>query len=89
MLTEVIIIEKNIDAAVKKGAKELGVDADKVNYEVLEAPKKGFLGIGGAPAKVKVYFEKLPIDFAVEFVKNIRARLEAEGVTIAPIEEIV
>ena len=26
---------------------------------------------------------------AVEFVKNIRARLEAEGVTIAPIEEIV
>ena len=26
---------------------------------------------------------------AVEFVKNIRERLQAEGVTIAPIEEIV
>ena len=26
---------------------------------------------------------------AVEFVKNIRARLEAEGVTIAPIADIV
>ena len=26
---------------------------------------------------------------AVEFVKNIRARLEAEGVAIAPIAEIV
>jgi hypothetical protein len=25
----------------------------------------------------------------VEFVKNIRERLQAEGVTIAPIEEIV
>lgn len=26
---------------------------------------------------------------AVEFVKNIRAKLEAEGVTIAPIADIV
>ena len=26
---------------------------------------------------------------AVEFVKNIRARLEAEGVTLAPLSEIV
>ena len=79
MLTEVLIIEKNIDAAVKKGAKELGVDADKVSYEVIEAPKKGFLGIGGAPAKVKVYFEKQPIDFAVEFVKKLLSNMDIKA----------
>ena len=79
MLTEVVIIEKNIEAAIKKGAKELGVDADKVRHEVLEAPKKGFLGIGGAPAKVKVYFEKQPIDFAVDFVKKLLSNMDIEA----------
>ena len=79
MLTEVIIIDKNIEAAIKKGAKELGVDVAKVAHEVIEAPKKGFLGIGGAPAKVKVYFEKQPIDFAVDFVKKLLSNMDIEA----------
>jgi len=73
LLTEVIIIDKNIEAAIKKGAKELGVDVAKVAHEVIEAPKKGFLGIGGAPAKVKVYFEKQPISLLAKWLPSVNA----------------
>lgn len=79
MLTEVTIIEKTVEAAVIKGAKELGVAPEKVTHEVLVAPKKGFLGIGGAPATVKVFYDKQPIDFAMDFVKKLLDNMDIKA----------
>ena len=71
MKKEYLAIGKTIDIAVENGAKELGVSVDKVTYEVIAKPKKGLLGFGEAPAKVKVIYELLPIDIGCEFVKNL------------------
>ena len=48
---------KTIDLAIEAALEQLQMDRDSVSVEVLEQPKSGFLGIGAAPAKVKVTYE--------------------------------
>ncbi len=71
MKKEQIAVGKTVDAAVEKGAAALGVPVSSVTYEILQEPKRGFLGFGELPAKVKVIFELLPLDVAVSFVKTM------------------
>ena len=47
---------KTEDEAVAKALSQLGLDRDEVSVEVLERAKKGFLGIGASPAKVRVTY---------------------------------
>lgn len=55
MNQEVITTGSTIESAVAAGANELGVPVANVEYEVLQTPKKGFLGFGEVEAKVRVY----------------------------------
>ena len=58
MKREVIAIGKDVQEAQANAAELLGASAaDNIVYEVLEFPKKGFLGIGAQPAKVKATVE--------------------------------
>ncbi len=47
---------KNEEEAIAKALAQLGMDRDDVSVEVLERPKSGFLGIGAAPAKIRVSY---------------------------------
>ena len=71
MKNEIICQAKTVEAATLKGAAELGVDVEKVKVEVLVEPKRGFLGIGEVPAKVKVTYTMDPADLALNFVKTL------------------
>ncbi|MGA7096297.1 MAG: RNA-binding cell elongation regulator Jag/EloR [Acidimicrobiia bacterium] len=52
---EIEVRAKSVDLAVEAAMQELGVDdRDQVSVEVLQEPEKGFLGIGGTDAVVKV-----------------------------------
>ena len=44
------------DEAVSQALKQLGLERDEVSVEILERAKKGFLGIGASPAKVRVTY---------------------------------
>ena len=48
---------KTEDEAVASALAQLGLDRDEVSVEILERAKKGFLGIGASPAKVRVTYE--------------------------------
>ncbi|MGM9663351.1 MAG: RNA-binding cell elongation regulator Jag/EloR [Eubacteriales bacterium] len=85
MKSEVTVRAATVDEAVAKGAAELGVSANEIEYEVLEEPKKGFLGIGASPATVKVTHVFKPLDAAAKFVNTIIADLELNAT--ATIEE--
>lgn len=51
----VISTGKTIDEAIEKGKRLLNIGAnEKVNINILEMPKKGFLGIGVKEAKVQI-----------------------------------
>lgn len=81
MKKEVIVTGKTVEAAIAAGAAELGVDVSAVTPEVLEAPKKGFLGFGETLAKVKVSVVNSPEVVALSFVRTLLADmgLEAEA----------
>lgn len=79
MKQEVTATGKTVEAAVAAGAEQLGVPAASVTYEVLEAPKKGFLGFGEAPAKVKVVFVPTPETVGLAFVKTVLSDMGIEA----------
>ena len=55
MKREVITTGKNIDEAIEAAVAELGVDRDDVSVEIIDTPSRGFLGLGGCLAKVRVW----------------------------------
>lgn len=68
---------KTIEEAVELALAQLGVNADRIEYEVLEAPSRGFLGFCSKPARVKVIVKKVnPVDVAKEFLNNIFAKMD-------------
>ncbi len=71
MKQEITVTAKTIEAAVNEGAEKLGVSSSAVTYEVIEQPKKGFLGFGETPAVVKVSFVSSPEMTALSFVKTL------------------
>lgn len=82
MIREVIVYGKTVEEAIEKGLKELNVVAEKAQYEVIENAKKGFLGFGETPAKVRVYFEMSAgtkaVDFVTTLVKNMELDVEVK-----------
>ena len=44
---------KTEDEAIRRALEQLGLERDDVSVEVLEIGKKGFLGIGATPARVR------------------------------------
>lgn len=62
---------KTVESAIANGADELGVDRDLVTYEIIEMPKKGFLGFGEIPAKVRVMYNTGAESTALNFVRKL------------------
>ena len=56
---------KTEDEAIKKALAQLNMDRFDVSIEVLERAKSGFLGIGAAPAKVRVFYGEEEMEAAV------------------------
>ena len=85
MIKEEIGTGRTVEAAIANGAEKLGVDASRIQYEIIEAPKKGFLGFGEAPAKVKVFVEIGPEQTALDYLNNVLASMEmyATSATLA------
>ncbi len=48
---------ENRDKAIENALRQLGMDRDDVSVEVIDNGRKGFLGIGATPARVRVTYE--------------------------------
>jgi spoIIIJ-associated protein len=79
MKQELIKIAKTTEEAVKIAADELGVAVSDVEFEVLEEAKKGFFGMGAAPAKVKVTYIFKPLEAARSFVETLIKDMELDA----------
>ena len=80
MKKEVTVIAKTVEEAVAKAVVELGApNAEAIEYTVIEAPKKGFLGFGAAPAKIAAAYTLKGADIALEFVRNLVAKMGLEA----------
>ncbi len=74
---EITVTAKTVEEAAAEGAQRLGAPEEAVAVEVLQEPKKGFLGIGELPAVVKVSYEPSRADIAEQF---LRTYIEGVGV---------
>ena len=79
MKKEIIVEGKTVEAAISAACEELGVSADAVTHEVLEEAKKGFLGMGSTPAKVRVTYTVKPEDAAVAFIRQLLSDMEIDA----------
>ena len=60
---------KTVEEAVNEALKELDVNKDNVEIEVIEEPTKGLLGIGAKPALVRVTVKEAEVVFEDKKVK--------------------
>ncbi len=54
-MREVIENAKTVEQAIENGCKNLGLDRENCDFEIISLPKKGVFGIGGSDAKVRVF----------------------------------
>ena len=80
MKREIVVTAKTVEQAIEVGALELGVRKEDVKFEVLELPKKGFLGLGTTDARVKVSAAELgAADVAVGFLEKIIGHMQVDA----------
>ena len=54
MENEIILTAKTVEEAMADARERYGAPDKELSFTILEMPKKGFLGLGASPAKVKV-----------------------------------
>ena len=80
MKKEIVTTAKTIEEAVANAVVELGApSADKIEYTVLEEPKKGFLGIGACDAKISATYVYGGDERALSFVKQLLSDMNIEA----------
>ena len=80
MKKEVIISAKTIEEAVALAVEELGApSADKIEYTVLEEPKKGLFGIGAVNAKISASYAAGGEENALAMIKNLLGDMNIEA----------
>lgn len=82
MKKELVISAKTVEEAASDGAAQLGVSREDIVYEILEEPKKGFLGMGASPAKIKVTYVLKPLEAARSFIETLLKDFGIEGEVI-------
>ena len=80
MKKEIIVSAKTIEEALADAAKQLGADSvEKLEYTVIDEPKKGLFGIGAVPAKLSVTYVTGGEDDAVAMIKELLANMNVEA----------
>ena len=59
MKKELLFTAKTVEQALGEAGLKLGIESEKLEYEVIEREKLGFFGIGSSPAKIKVFVEEI------------------------------
>jgi len=87
LIREQIETGKTVELAVEAACQKLEISVDEAQYEILELPKKGFLGFGASPAKVRVYIEYTKSGRAVEYLQDVLGAMGFNNVNIDVKEE--
>lgn len=79
MKKDIIVTAKSVEEAALEGASQLGVSREDITIDVIEEPKKGFLGLGSSPAKVKITYILKPLEAAKSFIETLLNDLGIAG----------
>lgn len=90
-----IFIAKTVEEAKRLAVEKFGKDINEINFEVIEEPKKGFLGVGAKNAKVKATYVEVINETPAESVPEVSTPVEqivekqeiSKPVVEVPVEE--
>ena len=77
-----IVTAKTVDEAMAIAQREYGGSGKDISFDILEMPKKGFLGIGAKDAKIKVTVteeEEINLGSIVAEMKSYRMHTDRDG----------
>lgn len=77
-MKESIQVAVTVDEAVANALKKLDLTHEQVEIEVLQEPKKGFLGIGARDAHVRVIEKQIQAETVVEEIEAITETLDVD-----------
>lgn len=70
---------KTVDEALDTAVQEWETTIDRIEYQVLEEPRKGFLGIGAKQASVEVFLRVDPVEEAAAYLKDLVQAMNVEA----------
>lgn len=76
-----IFIGKSVDEAKQQAATEFGVDLSKIEFEIVEEPKKSFFGKLKGDAKVSAYYEPTKTDIACKYLVDVIKKIGIQDVS--------
>lgn len=84
MIKEAIGIAETIELAKESACRKLEVEPNEVEFEILQVPIKGKLGLFGKKnAKVKAIIKTSPLDMGIKYVRDILNSVNLESVEIS------
>ncbi len=79
---------KTVEEAKQAAAEEFGASIEKITFEIIEEPKKGFLGIGATEAKISAEYNKSKSEIAADYIKDVLDKMGIEAqLTVTENEE--
>lgn len=81
-MKEVTTTGKTVDLAIEEACQQLGVSRDTVEFEIIDLPKKGFLGLKSYPAKVRVFVHEDKVATAIQYITSVLDAMGAENYTL-------
>lgn len=103
MIKEIIATGRTVDAAIDAGCEQLGLLRGEIDFEIIDMPHKGFLGLSQTPAKVRVFKEEPDVEIteappkasdfgnkievAQQYVLNIVKAMGLEQITVTATQE--
>lgn len=70
---------KTVEEALDTAVREWETTIDRIEYHVLEQPKKGFLGIGAKQASIEVFLRIDPVEEAAAYLKDLVRAMNVEA----------
>ncbi|MHB8155815.1 MAG: RNA-binding cell elongation regulator Jag/EloR [Desulfocucumaceae bacterium] len=71
---------KTVEEAVEQAVAELGISRDQIDFEIIDQPSKGFLGLlGSKPARVKVTVKSTPGGRVKSIMTDILRAMEMDA----------
>lgn len=80
-MKEIIATGKTVELAIEDACRQLNVSREKVEFEIIDLPKKGLFGLKTYPAKVRVFVKEDKAEMAVEYVTSVLKAMGAQSFT--------
>ncbi|THF73497.1 RNA-binding cell elongation regulator Jag/EloR [Cohnella fermenti] len=78
-MKKLVAIGKTVEAAVRSGLNQLGVEEDRVEVSILEHPSRGLFGlIGSKDAKVELSVKPDGIEEAMAFLRELTGAMDLQ-----------